>query len=238
MAVTSGAISEFVEDRFPLDIAWGAVGGPEWFTVVATTSSGFEQRNVNWENARGRWNVAHELKTHAQLDALIAFFRACRGKAVGFRFRDWTDYSTDMPNTVGSNAQLADPDGLPPDGTMTPVQFGTASGVLTEYQLYKPYQLAVSGEIYLRPIRKPIDGALRVYVNDVLQVEGGGDDFTVDYTTGIISFNSPLVSSDAMTWDGLYDIPVRFDEDHMPISMSFFEASDWQGIEILELRLV
>lgn len=233
------ALSEFVEDRFPLDIAWGAVGGPEWFTAVATTAAGFEQRNVNWENARGRWTVAHELKTHEQLDVLLAFFRAVRGKAIGFRFRDWTDFSTDMPNTVGSDAQLADPDTLPPDGSMTHAEFcDSATSAITDYQLYKPYVLTVSGEEYLRPIRKPISGAVRIYVDDVLQVEGGGDDYTIDYTTGIVSFIASFIGGEVLSWDGLFDVPVRFDADHMPVSMAHFEASDWQGIEILELRLV
>ena len=235
----ASTILEFVEDRFPLDIAWGAVGGPEWFTVVATTAAGFENRNINWENARGRWSVAHELKNHEQLDALIAFFRAVRGKAVGFRFRDWTDYSTDMPNTVGSDAQLADVDGLPPQGSMTPVTFAASTTLgYTDFQLYKPYQLAVSGELYWRPIRKPVSGALRIYLDAVLQVEGGGDDFTVDYTTGIVTFNAPVLQGQVLTWDGLFDVPVRFDADHMPVSMAHFQANDWQGIEVLELRLV
>ena len=231
-------ILEFVEDRFPLDIAWGAVGGPEWFTVIASTASGFEQRNINWENARGRWAVAHELKTHEQLDALIAFFRAVRGKALGFRFRDWSDYSTDMPNTVGSTAQLADPDGLPPDGSMTHAWIGASSSFLTDYQLTKPYELAVSGELYQRPITKPVEGSVRIYIDDVLQTEGPGDDYTIDYTTGIVTFIVGLVGAEDLSWDGLFDVPCRFDSDHMPVSMSFFEASDWQGIEILELRLV
>lgn len=231
----ASTISEFVEDRFPLDIAWGATGGPEWFTVVASTASGFEQRNINWENARGRWTVAHELKTHEQLDDLIAFFRAVRGKAVGFRFRDWTDFSTDMPNTVGSAAQLADPDGLPPQGSMTPHQFATGN-LSTDYQLYKTYVLAESGEQYSRPITKPVDGAVRIYVEGVLQTEGV--DYTLDYTTGIVSFTDPIPYDDVITWDGLFDVPVRFDADHMPVSMSYFESNDWTGIPVVELRLV
>ena len=82
----------FHEVRFPDNIAYGATGGPEFATTVVVTGAGHEQRNVDWAEARGRWDVASGLKNQAQLDELIAFFRARKGKAYGFRFKDWTDY--------------------------------------------------------------------------------------------------------------------------------------------------
>jgi Conserved hypothetical protein 2217 (DUF2460) len=77
----------FHEVRFPDNIAYGATGGPEFATTVVVTGAGHEQRNVNWAEARGRWDVASGLKKQAQIDELIAFFRARRGKAYGFRFK-------------------------------------------------------------------------------------------------------------------------------------------------------
>jgi uncharacterized protein (TIGR02217 family) len=77
----------FHEVRFPDNIAYGATGGPEFATTVVATGSGHEKRNVNWSEARGRWDVASGLKKQAQIDELIAFFRARRGRAHGFRFR-------------------------------------------------------------------------------------------------------------------------------------------------------
>jgi uncharacterized protein (TIGR02217 family) len=71
----------FQEVRFPDNIAYGATGGPEFATTVVATGSGHEKRNVNWSEARGRWDVASGLKKQAQIDELIAFFRARRGKA-------------------------------------------------------------------------------------------------------------------------------------------------------------
>ena len=82
----------FHEVRFPDDIAYGATGGPEFATSVVATASGYEQRNINWSAARGRWDVASGLKKQTQLDTLIAFFRARKGRAYGFRFKDWTDF--------------------------------------------------------------------------------------------------------------------------------------------------
>jgi hypothetical protein len=88
------AMTSFHEVRFPDNIAHGATGGPEFATTVVATGSGHEKRNVNWAEARSRWDVASGLKKQAQIDELIAFFRARRSKAYGFRFKDWTEYKT------------------------------------------------------------------------------------------------------------------------------------------------
>lgn len=52
----------FHEIQSPNDIAYGATGGPEFATSVVATASGYEQRNINWSAARGRWDVASGLK--------------------------------------------------------------------------------------------------------------------------------------------------------------------------------
>jgi Conserved hypothetical protein 2217 (DUF2460) len=106
-------MTSFHEVRFPDNIAYGATGGPEFATTVVATGSGHEKRNVNWAEARGRWDVASGLKKQAQIDELIAFFRARRGKACGFRFKDWTDYK--------ASGQV----------------LGTGDDVLTQFQLVK-----------------------------------------------------------------------------------------------------
>ena len=75
-------MSSFHEVRFPDNIAYGATGGPEFATTVVATGSGHEKRNVNWAVARGRWDVASGLKKQAQIDELIAFFRARTGQGL------------------------------------------------------------------------------------------------------------------------------------------------------------
>ena len=50
-------MTDFHEIRFPDNIAYGATGGPEFATTVVVTGAGHEQRNVNWAEARGRWDV-------------------------------------------------------------------------------------------------------------------------------------------------------------------------------------
>ncbi len=128
----------FAEIQFPTDISYGSSGGPSFSTDIVSTFSGHEQRNSNWSQARGRWNVAHGVKSKQQLEALIAFFHARRGRAEGFRFKDWGDYRV-------TNGIIAEGDG------------STSS-----FQLVKRYE---SGTVHQRVISKPVDGSVIIYVD-------------------------------------------------------------------------
>jgi uncharacterized protein (TIGR02217 family) len=140
----------------------GRRAGPEFATTVVATGSGHEKRNVNWAEARGRWDVASGLKKQAQIDELIAFFRARRGKAYGFRFNDWTDHKAD--------GQL----------------LGTGDHVRTQFQLVKHYP---SGSVIeVRTITKPVAGTVEVYLDGAEQLSG----WSVDTTTGLVTFGTPL----------------------------------------------
>ncbi len=86
----------FSNQLFPIDISYGASGGPEYATDVVVMKSGKEQRNCNYQRPRYRYNVAHGIKTKEQLDQLISFFRNHKGQAIGFCFKDWLDYEAKM----------------------------------------------------------------------------------------------------------------------------------------------
>ncbi|MCT4635190.1 MAG: DUF2460 domain-containing protein [Rickettsiales bacterium] len=132
----------FHEIQFPVDIAYGATGGPEFFTDVVTSSSGFEQRNINWYSARNRYNLAPAIKNKEQLDYLLGFFRLCQGRAIGFRFKDWLDYKID-------NQQIA-----------------VANGEIKDFQIIKNYRYG--SYTATRKIYKPIIDTIKVYANDEL----------------------------------------------------------------------
>ena len=196
----------FHEVRFPDNIAYGATGGPEFATTVVVTGAGHEQRNVDWAEARGRWDVASGLKNQAQLDELIAFFRARKGKAYGFRFKDWTDYK--------ATGQL----------------IGTGDGAIKTFQLVKRYP---SGSVIeVRTITKPVAGTVRVYKDGVEQLSG----WSVDVTTGVVTFSTAPAAGVAITADFELDVPVRFDTDHMAVTIESFQLHRWQQIPIVELR--
>lgn len=122
--------------RFPEDISYGAAGGPGYSTDVVVMGSGYEQRTVRWSQSRCKYDVAHGLKSQAQLDTLLAFFRAVKGRGHGFRYKDWLDF-----------------------------QASGAAGVLTlisgdDYQMFKRYSSGALSED--RKITKPISGTVSI----------------------------------------------------------------------------
>ena len=148
-------MQNFSETQLPSDISYGATGGPMFLTDVVATVSGHEQRNSKWSQARARYNVASGVKNETQWQALIAFFRARRGKAVGFRFKDWSDFkAVNQPLlSLGGN----------------------------QYQLVKQY---VSGAVVSeRIITKPVAGTVKLYRNSLLQASGWSIDTTTGIIT-------------------------------------------------------
>lgn len=197
----------FHEIKFPPDIAYGAQGGPQYLTTVVATASGFEQRNASWAASRGNWNVASGLKNQTQLNTLISFFRARKGRVYGFRFKDWTDYQA------------------------TAQALGTGDGSNKNFQLVKVYTSGPAGET--RTIKKPVLGTVKPYLNGVQQMSG----WSVNTTTGILSFVSAPGSGVAVTSDFEFDVPVRFDTDSMAVTIEQINLHQWSGIPIIEIRV-
>lgn len=197
----------FHEIQFPNDIAYGATGGPEFATSVVATASGFEQRNINWSAARGRWDVASGLKKQTQLDTLIAFFRARKGRAYGFRFKDWTDFKA------------------------TAQALGSGNGTIKTFQLIRTY--LSGGNTDVRMITKPVAGTVKVYLAGVQQNSG----WSVNTTTGVITFTNAPGNGVSVSADYEFDVPVRFDTDRMAVTIEQINLHQWSGIPIIEIRI-
>ncbi len=196
----------FVETRFPTDISYGSSGGPEYATDIVTTLSGHEKRNVNWLASRARYNVAHGVKTQTQLDALIAFFRARKGRAYGFRFKDWADYR-------GVNEWL-----------------GEGDGATNQFQIVKQY--SDGGVSELRQIKKPVADSVQLYVDGVA-LSGG---VSVDTATGMVTLDAAPSSGVIITADFEFDVPVRFDTDQLSVRLDNYGVYSWLDIPLIEIR--
>ncbi len=204
----------FDEVQFPVSIALGATGGPGWSTVVVVLSGGYEKRNQNWANARGKWDVSTGIKNAADMAIVDAFFRARFGRAVGFRFKDWRDFNA--TNEVCG---------------------GLANGTNTIFQLQKTYTSGPGTSI--RTISKPVASpAPQIFVNGVLQTIT--TNYTLDTTTGILTMVAPPAY--VPTWTGQFDVPVRFDSDDLDIAIEDMSGggaflSRASKIPIIELRV-
>ncbi len=197
----------FAEVRFPTDISYGSAGGPTFSTDVVTSVNGYEQRNINWDNARLNYNVAYGVKSETQLATLIAFFRARKGKAIGFRFKDWTDYKG-----VGEI-------------------IGTGDNAETDFQLIKTYTSGSDEEI--RAISKPVAATVSIYFDAVEQTSG----WTVDTTTGVITFDTAPANNIEITADFEFDVPVRFNTDQISTKLDTYGAGSAMQIPLIEVRI-
>ncbi|MHA6298121.1 phage distal tail protein, Rcc01695 family [Devosia sp. CAU 1758] len=198
--------------RFPLDIALGARGGPERRTDVVTLAGGGEQRNGRWAHSRRRYNAGYGVKSRADMQAVLAFFEERRGRLHGFLWRDGLDHSS------GGAVPL------PTDQVL-----GTGDGVRTQYQLVKTYGAAF--DPYVRIIARPVAGSVRVAVDGGEMVTG----WTLDVTTGMVSFDSAPADGAPVTAGFLFDVPVRFDTDRLDIELNGFDGAEAPIIPLVEI---
>jgi len=190
----------FEEVQFPKSISYGSSGGPGFLTQINTISSGFEKRNLRWPYPRHKYNVAYGVKTASQLEELINFFNAMNGRAIGFRYNDPLDHKTCSYKNQPSAFDVTN--------------ITSAVGGETTFQLVKKYQ--VGSRIITRPIKKPIQGTVKVAVNGNELTPAY---FTVDHTQGLVTLNVPLTAGDSVTSGCEFDVPCRFDTDTLQINL-------------------
>lgn len=208
----------FHEIRFPANLSFGSVGGPERRTDVVTLASGFEERNTPWAHSRRRYEAGAGLRTLDDIEALIAFFEARRGRMHGFRWKDWADYKSCVPS-------------LKP--TAIDQVIGTGDGVQTVFELSKTYR---SGEeTYTRRIAKPVSGTVLVAVARDPKVEGV--EFWLDAARGEITFAVPPDLGVSVYAGFEFDVPVRFDTDSIMTSIASFQAGEVPDVPVVEVRI-
>jgi len=208
----------FHEVRFPPNLSFGSVGGPERRTEIVTLTNGFEERNTPWEHARRRYDAGVGLRSLDDVEALIAFFEARRGQLYGFRWKDWSDFKSCLPSR---------------EVDFQDQEIALGDGATKEFQLTKAY---ASGEArYVRPITKPVAGTVRVGVDGSALREGVH--FEVDTATGLVTLVDPPDIGVIVSAGFEFDVPVRFDTDLIQTSVSSFKAGDVPRVPVVELRV-
>ena len=205
----------FHEVRFPDDISRGARGGPERRTQIVELASGDEERNASWANSRRRYDVAYGIRRADDLAAVVAFFEGRNGRLHGFRFKDWGDHKSCLPSGTPSPTDQA---------------IGTGDGATTAFQLMKRY--ASGSQTWLRTITKPVAVTVRVAFDGAEQLGG----WTVDTTTGVLTFDTAPAEGVAVTAGFAFDVPVRFDTDVLDVTLDLERLGSITSIPLLEIR--
>lgn len=205
----------FHEIRFPDSISRGAKGGPERRTRIVELASGDEERNASWANSRRRYDVSYGVRRADDLAAVVAFFEARNGRLHAFRFKDWSDYKSCLPSAAPA----------PTDQII-----GTGNGSMTTFALIKTY--ASGAQSWARAIIKPVTGTVTVSLNGVAQSSG----WSVNTTTGIVTFALPPTTGAVIRAGFEFDVPVRFDTDELPVTLDIERTGSIPSIPLIEVR--
>jgi len=208
----------FHEERFPANLSFGSLGGPERRTDVVTLSNGFEERNTPWAHSRRRYDAGVGMRSLEDLEALIAFFEARQGQLYAFRWKDWADFkSCSASQTPDFDDQL----------------IGLGDGRQTDFPLVKTYR---SGEnAYARTIAKPVLGTVTVGIQGDRKTET--IDYALDVTTGVVAFFDAPSEGARITAGFEFDVPVRFDTDRIQTSVASFRAGEVPSVPVVEVRV-
>lgn len=202
----------FHDVRLPSSIERGAVGGPSFSTSVLELRSGHEQRNMNWSQARARYNIAYGISRKSELDTVLAFFYARRARAFGFRFKDWSDY-------------------------IVPLQvLGMGDGTRTVFQAFKRYGDALS--TYDRTLTKLVSDTVSVFVEGApvpFTVDVNTGLITLQ-TAPAATGGSGTGGAQVVSYEAEFDVPVRFDADQLNITMELWNVGSVPSIELVEVR--
>jgi len=205
----------FHEVRFPDNISRGARGGPERRTQIVEMASGDEERNGSWADSRRRYDASYGIRKTDDLAAVTAFFEARRGRLYGFRWKDWADHKSGMPSA----------------GTaVTDQPIGSGNGAATAFQLVKLY--TSGAQSWTRTITKPVAGTIALALNGAPQITG----WTVNTSTGVVSFAAAPAAGVAITAGFEFDVPVRFDTDTLDVTLDFERLGSITSIPLIEVR--
>lgn len=207
----------FHDVRFPETLSFGSLGGPERRTEIVTLSSGHEERNSPWAQARRRYDAGLGLRSLDDIERLIAFFEARQGMLHGFRWKDWADFKS-----------------CPASAAVTALdQFlGNGDAQKKDFQLVKTYRSGAQGTV--RVIARPVAGTVRVAVGGIERKETV--DWVLDPATGMVTFHDAPAEAAEVTAGYEFDVPVRFDTDLIQVSVASFQAGDVPRVPVIEVR--
>nr|WP_200862168.1 DUF2460 domain-containing protein [Asticcacaulis sp. YBE204] len=201
----------FHDVSFPARLAFGSGAGVERRTQITTLASGHEQRISPWAQGRRRYLIGAGVRSLHDAAELLAFFEAREGQLYGFRFKDFADFKSSAVNAAV---------------TATDQVIGTGDGARTVFQLTKAY-----GGV-TRAIAKPVADTVKVALDGVVTTA-----FSVDHTTGLVTFSAAPAAGVVIRAGFEFDTPVRFDSDRLDLTLEGFDAGRVAAVPLVEIRV-
>jgi uncharacterized protein (TIGR02217 family) len=207
----------FDEVQFPPQMSYGSTVTLDFNNTILENSDGSEVRVCRWMYPLHTFTVKETLMSKIDTSTLAAFYVARQGPGRGFRFKDWSDYTT------------------APDGISAPTPFDMPMLPTSDPNVWQLIKNYTSGSITkTRYIYKP---------TIVVCAVGGtvipGFDLSGDITRGLIKFAS--TPGTAPTAGCYFDVPVRFSKQMDP-AMYLIRGTLGQGsidsIELMEIKML
>lgn len=209
--VGDSAMQPFDDVAFPLALGREAAVAPEFSTAIVTSASGHETRNADWAEARLRFDAGPGVRSQADIEALIGFFRARMGPARSFRFADPFDHSSNGGSDVpAASDQL----------------IGTGDGTTREFALVKHY----GGGARPRRITLPVAGSVRVAIDGIETAA-----FTM-LPGGVVALDTAPAIGVPVTAGYRFDVRVRFAEDRLEVNRASVAAGEAPSVPLIEVR--
>jgi len=204
----------FLEERISVSVQHGVIIEDDYNVLITKTSGDQEYRALVHPIPRRLFTVRYIDTPQNLYASVLGLYHRAYGRFAGFRAKCLDDFTT--------NVQIQPPTAL--DMTLDVL-------TTTTFQLVKYYGAggtALSIGYPKRVIHKPVSGTVKIAVAGIEVTTG----FTVDHTTGIITFAVAPVGT--VTGGCEFDIPVRFDT-AIPFRQDFGwrDTSDIKLIELL-----
>lgn len=202
------------ESRFPLSHSYHITGQPKSKSAFSSTECGKQYRNSMYSK-----NLLYEFDMQAR-DILPID----TGNLLG-EFNNIINFFICIAQGKLNSFRL----NFPLDNSATAQVIGTGDGTTTQFQIIKTY---TSGSLsYTRKITKPVVGTV------VPHWSSGTFTFSVDYTTGIITFNTAPASGVIITCDYQFDYLVRLSENKLNTTLDVnFGTFGMEDIKFIEVR--
>jgi uncharacterized protein (TIGR02217 family) len=205
---------------FPTNISKGSRGGPIYRDSVLALDAGQPNIIGRWPTARRKYNLRYGIKRFSQLQVVHDFWLGRDGIRNGWRLFDLFDHST-----------ASDHRSAP---TKDDVNIGAGDGSTLIFQMQKKY--TSFDQTIVRVIEKPISGTELVALDGALQTEI--THYTIDRSSGEISFVSAPTAGQQVTWGGDYHTPCQFAPEvgeQFDVSIDAFEAGEIGDLMAVEM---
>jgi uncharacterized protein (TIGR02217 family) len=224
-------LAPFHEIRMDPRIVYGSTTSLQYSTAIVPVPSGDEYRKQFWQEGRRKFTISKQLLALASSDpnielvpALFTFIRGRRGRAFGFRLRDWTFYrlnSVPLPliaDGTGKNAQL---------------QYTFADPI-------NPETVYITKPVLDTDVNNDSTQPAWKYAPDITLTQDGvafpsSGNWTLDRTTGLINFAADQ-RPHTLLWSGSFDTPVRLDSDSSDFKREDLNIMNWNDIVMVELK--